>query len=221
VTETAETVWSGPDALRPLLVPLADLEPHPRNPRRGNVTAVAESLTRFGQAKPIVLQTDGRQIVAGHHLALAAEQLGWTHVAALPSIPAEHADAFLIADNRLSDIAGWEDGLLAEILRDLADDDALAGTGWTADEFDDLQAELARLADGADGALAALGEPGGEPGPRMREFVLLLSEEQHRQFEVYVKILAKELETEGPVETVFRAVGLAAQRATAGGAEAV
>lgn len=39
-----------------LAVPIGSVTLHPRNPRRGDVAAVTESLRRFGQKKPIVVQ---------------------------------------------------------------------------------------------------------------------------------------------------------------------
>ena len=42
--------------LRALVVPIDCVELHPRNPRRGDVAAVAASLTRFGLQKPVVVQ---------------------------------------------------------------------------------------------------------------------------------------------------------------------
>ena len=43
------------DQLTPLAVPIDSLTPLPDNPRRGDVAAVAKSLERFGQRKPLHL----------------------------------------------------------------------------------------------------------------------------------------------------------------------
>ena len=69
-------------ALESLCVPIESLERHPRNPRVGDVEAVAASLRRFGQQKPIVVQASTRYVVAGNHLLEAALRLGWTEIAA-------------------------------------------------------------------------------------------------------------------------------------------
>lgn len=68
--------------LRPLAVPLSSVELHPRNPRVGDVEAVAASLRRFGQQKPIVVQKSTGWIIGGNHLVRAARSLGWTEIAA-------------------------------------------------------------------------------------------------------------------------------------------
>ena len=46
--------------LRSLVVPIESVTRHPNNPRRGDVDAVAASLARFGQQKPIVVQAGTR-----------------------------------------------------------------------------------------------------------------------------------------------------------------
>jgi len=58
-------------------------------------------------------------VIAGHGRLLACKRLGWTEV---PTIRLEHLSetqrrAFMIADNRLTEIASWDDRLLAEQLQ--------------------------------------------------------------------------------------------------------
>jgi hypothetical protein len=54
--------------LHSLIVPIDSVTLHPNNPRRGDVEAVAASLARFGQQKPIVVQASTGYVVAGNHL---------------------------------------------------------------------------------------------------------------------------------------------------------
>ena len=54
--------------LRALVVPIDCVELHPRNPRRGDVAAVAASLARFRQVKPIVVQRSTGYVIAGNHV---------------------------------------------------------------------------------------------------------------------------------------------------------
>jgi ParB-like chromosome segregation protein Spo0J len=37
-------------------VPIDSIQTHPRNPRGGDIAAIAASLRRFGQQKPVVAQ---------------------------------------------------------------------------------------------------------------------------------------------------------------------
>ena len=63
--------------LAALVVPIASLTFHPRNARQGTLEAITESLRRFGQLRPVVVQQSSMWIVAGNHLVRAARALGW------------------------------------------------------------------------------------------------------------------------------------------------
>lgn len=205
-----ERVWKGAPALEPFLIPIAELEPFPGNPRRGNVPAVKASLERFGQVKASVTR-DGGRIIAGHHVVLAATELGWTHIAAPPHDfeSEEEQRAFLLADNRSSDLGAYEQELLVEHLKALAETDSLAGTGYDVDDLDGLLAQLRRQAE--DPVLPPDPDPSPLPAPvDLREVVLLYSQEQRDQLELWLKVVAKEKGTEGVSETVYAALRIAA-----------
>ena len=122
-------------SLRPLIVPLSSVELHPRNPRVGDVEAVAASLASFGQLKPIVAQSSTGHVVAGNHIVRAARSLGWTKIAAVV-VELDDATAirYMLADNRTSDLSAYDDELLAAILVEAAAADNLAATGYDADD---------------------------------------------------------------------------------------
>ena len=137
-------------ALHGLVVPITSVELHPRNPRVGDVEAVAASLRRFGQQKPIVVQASTHYVVAGNHLVRAALTLGWTEIAAnIVELDDATATAFMLADNRTGDLGGYDDALLAAILAEVAAADDLAATGYDADDVAALVA-AAGLADARD-----------------------------------------------------------------------
>lgn len=136
-------VWHGSPTLARSLVEISDLTPHPRNRRRGDVERIARSLQEFGQLKPVVITAD-LTILAGHHVWQAAQTLGWTHVAVARADLDEHAaQTFLIADNRLSDIASYDDAGLVADLHELGLDQALIA-GYTREEIERLE-ERVRL----------------------------------------------------------------------------
>ena len=125
--------------LRPLAVPLGKLKADPANARTHddrNVEAVAASLARFGQQKPVVCDAKGR-LIAGHATVLAARRLGWTHLAAVKSdLAGPDRTAFAIADNRTAELAAWDPGQLAASLAELeASADSLAATGFNLEEI--------------------------------------------------------------------------------------
>ena len=192
--------WDGNESLRPLLVPLDDLHPHPRNPRRGAVPEVAKSLDRFGQQRPVLALPDGT-LVAGHHVWRAARELGWNRIAVVRSdLPSHDVEGYLLADNRTSDLGSYDDALLGDLLRDLAEDGTLDGTGWSPEDVGEILASEPP-------------PPEPEPQPRepeesaeVREVTLTLAADEHRLFMQRVRGLSREYGTGGPTDTVVEAV---------------
>ncbi|MGO9178235.1 MAG: DNA methyltransferase [Candidatus Limnocylindrales bacterium] len=116
-------------------MPIDSIELHPHNPRLGDVEAIAASLHRFGQLKPIVVQRSSGYVVAGNHLLRAAQRLGWTEIAAnIEEMDDATATAYMLADNRTADLGAYDDGLLAAILGEQAAAENLAATGYDADD---------------------------------------------------------------------------------------
>ena len=66
---------------RTQLVPLTSLKTYDKNPRKGNVKAIAESLKTNKQYRPIVVQKKSKKILAGNHTFKAAKELGWKEIA--------------------------------------------------------------------------------------------------------------------------------------------
>jgi len=159
-TTVGVAVWRGNAELRDALVPVSALQPHPRNPRQGVVAEIQRSLQRFGQQRPVLAQHDGT-IVAGHHVWRAAEAEGWTHIAVTRTdLQDGEVDAYLLADNRLADLGMYDDALLAELLKPMADADMLAGIGYSQE---DVQALLAYLDPGEMVAAEADTNPANRP----------------------------------------------------------
>jgi DNA modification methylase len=103
---------------------IEELKPDPANPRRHTrkqVRQIAESIKAFGFNVPILIDRDGN-IIAGHGRWLAGREFGITEV---PTLCLDHltpaqARAFMIADNRLTEISVWDDRLLARQLKELS-----------------------------------------------------------------------------------------------------
>lgn len=120
------------ESLAPLAVPIDSLTPLAGNPRVGDVDAVAASLQRFGQRKPIVVTADGT-IVAGNHTWLAAKQLGWSQIAVTRVEDDEAtARAFALADNRTAELGHYDEEALLALIRAVGDVDGslLVDAGW-------------------------------------------------------------------------------------------
>jgi ParB-like chromosome segregation protein Spo0J len=205
---TPAKVWKGAESLRRLLVPIDKLQPHPRNPRRGNLNVIAASLDRFGQLRPVVVQESTGFVVAGNHLRrAAAEMLGWTHLASAPvDLDDDAALRYLLMDNRSSDLATYDEQGIVEILRDL--DDSVDGLEATGYEADDLAVMVADLLARDDEPRPSADPP--EP-PETRDVVLTLTPAQHSKLSTCVGMIAREYGTVGQTATIFEAVVRAAK----------
>jgi hypothetical protein len=202
---TAETTWAGAAELRALLVPLEELRPHPRNPRRGDVAAIRESLRRFGQQRPILALADGT-IVAGNHTFHAVRAEGWTHAAVVRSeLEGREVEAYLLADNRVGDLAVFDDLALGELLGDFYKLDDLAGLGYSREDVTRLLAELGSWT----GPLDEFGVRLDQLGTRTeggRSFTLEYAEEEADEFERLVAERAGEYGTRSLPATVLEAL---------------
>ena len=119
------------------LVLIDKLKPHPANPRRGNIDMIQESLLAHGQYRPIVAQTSTGHILAGNHTWKAAKALGWASVAVTwLDVDDLTAQRVLIADNRTSDLATYDNDTLILLLRSLPTLDA---TGFDRYDLDALE----------------------------------------------------------------------------------
>ena len=130
-----------------------DLRPYPNNARthsKKQVRQIANSIAKFGFCNPVLIDDD-RQIIAGHGRVEAAKLLD---IDAVPTCRLSHlseADkrAYILADNKLAEKAGWDKQLLAIELQCLIDLDVeIELTGFEMPEID-IILEDAREADGA------------------------------------------------------------------------
>ncbi len=106
-------------------MPISDLKPYPRNARihsKKQIKQIARSIERFGFTNPVLI-SDGNEIIAGHGRVEAAKLLGHTTV---PTVRLSHLGpaerrAYILADNKLAQNAGWDRELLALELQGLID----------------------------------------------------------------------------------------------------
>lgn len=96
------------------------LNPNPRNARTHSdkqIAQIATSIDRFGWLVPIIVD-DENMIAAGHGRWLAAKRMGLAEVPVIRArfVTDEDRRAFALAENRIADLSGWDDKLLAEEL---------------------------------------------------------------------------------------------------------
>lgn len=105
-------------------VPLEQIMPYAKNPRNndGAVEATANSIKEFGWQQPIVVDKEG-VIIVGHTRFKAAKRLGLKQVpvTVAENLTGEQVKAYRLADNKTSELADWDENLLASELEELKD----------------------------------------------------------------------------------------------------
>ena len=106
-------------------VRIDEISNHERNPKQHpdkQIRLLEESIKRFGWTNPVILSADN-VILAGHARVKAAIAAGNDTVPCIRTkLSGKEADAYLLADNRLSDIAPYDRDILAELLADIPSD---------------------------------------------------------------------------------------------------
>jgi hypothetical protein len=150
---------------------LSELHPDPGNPRAHTpkqIKQIARSIETFGFNVPILIDGAGK-VIAGHGRLLACQSLGWKDVPTitLAHLTPEQARAFMIADNRLTEISTWDDRLLGEQLKALSEVDLdfhLEVIGFEMAEID-LRIQGLECESGEEGPDPADDVPDPSPGP--------------------------------------------------------
>lgn len=135
---------------------MAAVQRWPRNPKQHKHDAIAGSVEQFGFIQPLLVDERVGRLVAGHGRLETLQQMrvagkppparirvresdGEWLVPVLRGISFKddaQAEAYLLADNRLSEIGGWDDAELGRMLTDTSNAGVDAATiGWSDAEF--------------------------------------------------------------------------------------
>lgn len=123
------------------------VKPFERNPRthsKEQIQQIATSMMKFGWVNPILVD-ENFEIIAGHGRLLAGKELGYDKVpiAQLKHLSKEEKLALLIADNKISDNAGWDDEMLQSALEELHEGKFdLSVLGFTNKEIEQFRSEF-------------------------------------------------------------------------------
>lgn len=136
---------------------IESLKSYSRNSRTHSpeqVDAICRSIEEFGWTVPVLVDDDGT-VIAGHGRLMAARKMG---ISAVPVMVAsgwsdEKMRAYVIADNRLPELAGWDEAVLGEELKALDQ----AGYDVTVTGFD-IGAFVANVAGGDAGERVAVSD---------------------------------------------------------------
>jgi len=182
---------TGPGVVAPrwtTYIRLSELRPAVRNPKAHVVGDIVTSVSTWGFTNPVLMCDRTDRLAAGHGRMAALVNMK-EHGDPMPAglvmdddgewcVPATRGwasendaalEAYIIADNILTENGGWNDGLLAAMLHDVHafDPDLFEATGIDADRMDDLM-RLWRDEDAPVDQFVGDGEGDGEPGGKPR-----------------------------------------------------
>lgn len=124
-------------------VKITDLKPYQNNARTHSpkhVEEIARSIKVFGFTNPVLVDQNN-MIIAGHGRVMAAKELGMEEVPTLCIDYLSDAEkrAYILADNKLAEKAGWDKEILAIELQELMvieEDFDITLTGFETPEID-------------------------------------------------------------------------------------
>lgn len=128
-------------------VKIEKLKPYENNARTHSeeqVEKISRSIKEFGFINPVLIDSNFG-IIAGHGRVLGAKKLGMEEVPCLfvEDLTDEQKRAYILADNKLALDAGWDDEILREEIKALADlDFDVSLTGFELEDFDFNQTDI-------------------------------------------------------------------------------
>jgi len=126
------------------------------NPKDHDIGTLYNSINRFGFTQPLLINKTTNKLLAGHGRLITLLQMqragdtppdriletdqDWQVPVYLIDIKDEaEAQAYLIADNRLTELGGWKNDELLLSLKDIVEETgSLDGVGWDLEDIDDL-----------------------------------------------------------------------------------
>jgi hypothetical protein len=169
-------------------VDIDTLVEYPDNPRLGDIEKIQESLLENGQYRPLTVNKNNNQILTGNHTWLAMKELGWEKcTVTYVDVDENKAKKIVLVDNRLSDVADYDNELLTKMLQDMVED--LMGTGFEQKDIDELLADY-------DGEVEIEvidipnPKPTGQP-EAVKDVVLYLDEEQFKNYKTWIEAIAE------------------------------
>ena len=106
-------------------VAVSDLIPYINNAKihtEDQITRIASSIREFGFLNPVLIDAQ-KNVIAGHGRIMAAKKLGMTEVPCVyvEGLTDAQRKAYILADNRLAEMADWDMDLVRGELEELQD----------------------------------------------------------------------------------------------------
>jgi len=131
------------------------VEPNNKNPKEHDIEEIMRSFKRFGFTNPLIVDSNTKKLVAGHGRLEALiylknrdqqapdgikEENGHWLVPTIerPFVNENEAMAYIIADNKLTEVGDWDNAKLADMVNELLENDVdlVSGIGiYNLDEF--------------------------------------------------------------------------------------
>lgn len=129
------------DDLSPLMVPIDDVKQNPRNYNNGDVEEIMALIEDIGMYRPIIVERETKEIIAGNHTWMACKQL---HAEVIPVIwfDGEDEDQIraMIGDNGTARSARPDEALLLDLLHDLEGTErGLNGLGYNQRDIERIE----------------------------------------------------------------------------------
>lgn len=158
------TEWPADAVARKAVSALVPFARNSRTHADDQIDQVARSITEWGWTNPVLIAEDGT-IIAGHARVLAAQKLGLAEVPVMVARGWSEAQirAYVIADNKLAENAGWDNKMLVSELQELSGGFDLSLIGFDETELDRLLGTDADT-DGLDEAPEPPADPITRPG---------------------------------------------------------
>ncbi|MDP9051654.1 MAG: site-specific DNA-methyltransferase [Acidobacteriota bacterium] len=166
-------------------MPIASLVNFSNNARthsKRQIRQIADSIREFGFTNPVLLGNGDNTIIAGHGRVQAAKLLGMTQVPTilLAHLTKDQIRAYVLADNKISLSAGWNESILAIELQHLLTiqtDLDITVTGFEVPEIDLILQQASEVPDQENDVDASL-----HAGPAVSELGDLWALGDHRIF---------------------------------------
>lgn len=105
------------------LIDISELHPYENNARThspAQLEAISNSIKEFGFINPVIID-ENNMILVGHGRIEASKILGITQAPyrRITNLTEDQKKAYILADNRLSDLGGWDEEMLAQELESI------------------------------------------------------------------------------------------------------
>lgn len=153
------------------LVDAGSLQPHPENPNRGNAELIRDSIAENGFYGAVVVQKSSRRIIIGEHRWRELVAAGAGKVPVIwADVDDAHARKIMEMDNGSQDARlGYDPDRQLALVRAIVGDadpaEALRGTSWTAERYEELLRESGALGAEATAFLDDYLHPAGDSQP--------------------------------------------------------